>query len=64
MDQKKHNLASYKLGVYGSGNLVYWFTEHTSVGLEYGTGLRNNADTSKQDSQGANHIKAIFEFKI
>lgn len=64
-DHKKENYPDfYKLGVYGNANLVYWFTEHTSVGLEYGTGYRKNADDSKQDSKGANHLKAIFEFKI
>ncbi len=54
----------YRLGGYLSGNLVYWFTEHTSVGVEYGAGFRNNADKSKQDSARAHHIKASLEFKI
>lgn len=55
---------AYKLGAYATGNLVYWFTEHTSVGVEYGTGYRKNADDTQQDLKQANHIKAMFEFKI
>jgi hypothetical protein len=63
-DRKAEKPDYYKLGLYGKGNLVYRFTEHTSVGVEYGVGYRGNADESRQKSKGANHIKAIFEFKI
>lgn len=61
-DHKKDNPTSYKVGAYGKGNLVYWFTEHTSVGVEYGAGLRKNAGDN--DSKSASQIKAVFEFKI
>lgn len=51
----------YKLGIYGIGGLMYWITEQTGVGLEYGVGMRKDMN---KDTKQAQHLKAVAEFKL
>jgi hypothetical protein len=64
LNQDTRAAEAYKGGLFVSGNLVYHFTEHTTFGIEYGGGLRNNVKKDRQDTDWVNHAKASFEFKI
>jgi hypothetical protein len=61
---KPEQADNYDLGLYGTFNTSYWFTEYTSVGLEYGINHRTNVDQKMKDGKLEQTIKAILSFKF
>lgn len=60
----KDKKEAYEQGLYANLNASYWFTEYTSLGVEYGIGHRKNVGTKFADGKWGQHTKAILSFKF
>lgn len=61
---KKEQGDSYDIGLYGTFNTSYWFTEYTSIGLEYGIDHKTKVEQKIKDGKIAQSVKAILSFKF